>query len=290
MDITFQQLRCFVVTARTLHFGNAAQELHISPSTFSDTIAALEKRLGRKLFRRDPRRVALTEAGAELLPLAQQVQSSMDAVGSWIRDEDPDIGTIRVGLMVSSPRIRAVLAEAAHALGEISWEIKMLGFDGCYRALDDGQVDAVFVTAAGDLPAGRRGTRLWSEGCVVVTSRHHRLARLPQATIADLAGEKLITNTDRATSGRWTQELLGGRDIEMLAIADSFEEVLELCSAGIGVNVAGASAVDMYTHSDVAFVPLVDAGDITTYLCPPADPSPAVRRFVDLVCERYVAD
>ena len=42
MDITFQQLRCFVVTARTLHFGNAAQELHISPSTFSDTIAALE--------------------------------------------------------------------------------------------------------------------------------------------------------------------------------------------------------------------------------------------------------
>ena len=131
---------------------------------------------------------------------------------------------------------------------------------------------------------------MWSEGCVVVPSRHHRLARLPQATIADLAGEKLITNTDRATSGRWTQELLGGRDIEMLAIADSFEEVLELCSAGIGVNVAGASAVDMYTHSDVAFVPLVDAGDITTYLCPPADPSPAVRRFVDLVCERYVAD
>jgi hypothetical protein len=49
-------------------------------------------------------------------------------------------------------------------------------------------------------------------------------------------------------------------------VARDFEEILETCAAGQGVNIAGRSAETVYAHSGVRFVPIVDALRVTTCL------------------------
>jgi len=74
-------LQTFAVTARYLSFQQAAVELDVTPTAVSHQIKVLEDDLGMPLFRRRPRPLALTKAGAFLYP---KVQESFDAIVSAI--------------------------------------------------------------------------------------------------------------------------------------------------------------------------------------------------------------
>jgi DNA-binding transcriptional LysR family regulator len=85
MDLDLRLVRYFVVVADELHFGRAANRLHVSQPALSKQIRKLEDQLGARLFVRDSRHVALTARGEtflrdarDLLGLAERMQERSD--------------------------------------------------------------------------------------------------------------------------------------------------------------------------------------------------------------------
>ena len=97
-SIELRQLRYFVAVAEALHFGRAAERLHMSQSPLSRAIRDLERELGLVLFVRTTRRVELTAAGSVLLERSRQALIEIDgAIADARRAVGPDSGVLGIG-------------------------------------------------------------------------------------------------------------------------------------------------------------------------------------------------
>src|SRR5439155_16957614 len=95
-----RQLRYFIAVAERLHFGRAADALHISQPPLSRAIRALEERLGVVLFSRSRRRVELTPEGALLLEEARRLMTQVERVVLQLRGmASGEQGRLRIGFV-----------------------------------------------------------------------------------------------------------------------------------------------------------------------------------------------
>ncbi|MGE3255313.1 LysR family transcriptional regulator [Pseudonocardia sp.] len=188
-----RQLRYFVAVAEELHFGRAAQRLHIAQPAVSQQVARLERKLGFALFDRNPRRVRLTEAGQRMLTEARAVLAAAEqaaAVAAHLARSPA--ATLRLG---TSPGLGSRIAPAMDRLaaGGITVELDARPVAQQLAALRSGELDAALVRTAARprlaTPArpGVRVVPLWSEPLRAALPASHPLAERDRVGLADLA-------------------------------------------------------------------------------------------------------
>ena len=94
-----RQLNYFVMVAKTLNFSEAARRLYITQGTLSQQISSLEAELGHQLFDRTSRKVVLSDAGEQLLPLAEKTIEDSKRCSQKMKDMQKELtGTLKVGV------------------------------------------------------------------------------------------------------------------------------------------------------------------------------------------------
>ncbi|PRC47408.1 LysR family transcriptional regulator, partial [Mycobacterium sp. ITM-2017-0098] len=97
------RLQCFVAVAEELHFGRAAERLHMTQPPLSRQVQQLESELGVQLIDRTTRTVTLTPAGAAFLPDARRILQLAEGAAQTVkRIPAGDLGTVVVGFTAAS--------------------------------------------------------------------------------------------------------------------------------------------------------------------------------------------
>jgi DNA-binding transcriptional LysR family regulator len=250
MDLDLRKLRYFVAVADKLHFGRAADELHIAQPVLSRQIRALEQDLGTPLFTRDSHGVMLTDAGRQLLTDAGPLLAATHAVRRRVtvaaRGSQRLMVGFRAGIAVT-PAVRLFATQQP----DVVVDMQRIEWDDQAPMLLDGRIDVGYVRLPID-EAGLRITPLYTEPRVAVLPIGHRLAGKEQITQADLAGEPLVWHVDTSTQPTRRPHPNAGY------LVRGVDETLEHVAAGRGISFLARSATVFYSHPDVTYVPIPD--------------------------------
>lgn len=172
MDVDLRKIRYFVAVAERLHFGRAAEELHIAQPVLSRQIKALESELKVQLFRRDRRSTELTPPVSSSSPMpARCWRVPRDAAQS--RQAARVADTFTVGFMPGLIVTDAVRTLAARH-PDLDIEVVRTSWEDQADVVRDGRVDVSHVRMPVD-PTGLETVPLLAEQRVVVLPGNHRL-------------------------------------------------------------------------------------------------------------------
>jgi DNA-binding transcriptional LysR family regulator len=286
MDLDLRKVRYFVAVAEQLHFGRAAETLHIAQPALSRQIRALETELNAQLFVRDRRRTELTPAGEQLLaeagPLLASAAAARRRVGRTARGADTFTVGFMPGLIVTAP-VRAL--SAAHP--ELTVDVVRTGWDDQVEVLRDGRADVSFVR----LPLDQTGLKmmpLFSEPRVAVLPIDHRLAGKESLRISDLAEEHLLQDPEAVPEWRdIAQETRARGSRRPPPTMRTVGEKLEHVAAGHGIVVLPESTATFYRRPDVTHATISDIGPNHVNLAWDASRrSRLIHEFAELASER----
>ncbi|MFD2414751.1 LysR family transcriptional regulator [Amycolatopsis pigmentata] len=181
-------LRYFVTVADELHFGRAAERLHIAQPAVSQQIARLERELGVRLLDRSPRRVRLTAAGYRVLDAARRTLAAADQVRAAAEQV---MTTVRIG---TAAGLTARLERGIDSLRERAPEFDVvlvdLPVDARLNALRQGELDLALVRGVRSAP-GLTVLPTWTERLFAVVSQHHPAADRGAVALTELADDTL---------------------------------------------------------------------------------------------------
>jgi DNA-binding transcriptional LysR family regulator len=285
--VEFRQLRYFVTVARTCHFGQAAERLHMAQSPLSQAIRQLESQVGATLFNRTTRRVELTPAGEAFLRDAERILESVDAAQTRVQLIGAgSTGLLRVGATgLAAFRQLPQLARIAarEAPGVVLRFRPGLLTPAQELALEEDRIDLALLRP----PLRRRGlsTRLITrERFVLAVAQSHRLAGDEPVGLAELRDEDFVVYSD--------PESVVNTAVAQACLAAGFlprrtNEVAEtsimltLVAAGLGVALLPESALALHVDG-VRFVPVADDVHVDLALAwRRDDASPAVARLLE---------
>jgi DNA-binding transcriptional LysR family regulator len=213
--VEFRQLEAFVAAATELHFGRAAQKLHMSQPTLSDMVRRLERELGTPLLTRTTRRVALTEAGVELLNRADAILEDVRGAAAAVRRiAGGEAGTVRLGITppvapALAPHLMAAFAEEAPG---VELAVRRMWLPDLQTAIPDGKVDVAITSGIVDAPQGIIGEVFCAEPLVVALRPDHPLAQQDSVNLADL---------ERATLGVHSEDLFPAWSLGVRQVLDA---------------------------------------------------------------------
>src|SRR5215211_3503953 len=246
MAIELRHLRYVIAVAEEGHITRAAERLGIQQPPLSRQIKTIEREIKVQLFRRMPRGVELTDAGAAFLDGARSMLANLDqTLESTRRTARGEQGRLCVGLTPTAP-FHPLVPRAVRTFREafplVSVTLEESLSDGLLERLRDERMDLAFIRNAVPDPAGLLITSLLEEIMVAALPSGHPLARGKTEVaipITSLASETFILYGPPG-SGMYDRTVAAcyaaGFSPRIGQLAPRITSTLGLIAAGFGVS------------------------------------------------------
>lgn len=280
-------LRYFVTVARTLHFGRAAQQLHVSQPPLSRQIAALEREVGARLFERNAHKVRLTPAGEQMLADAQAILERLERIPANIAAIASGAGgSLRIGFTMCAAYsvIPGIARRFGSAYPKVSLQLREVVPNDLPSQLMEGRIDVAVMFPIERIP-GIEQRRIFSEPFCAALPATHPLAGRRAFRLADLADSPFI-----AAPAEVSPNLRHAIEAECAAAGFAprvhmevqlQQTILSLVAEGVGVALVPASMMKMRVEG-VKFRRLTGGQDIDQVLAwAAANQNPCLRNLLE---------
>jgi DNA-binding transcriptional LysR family regulator len=236
---TLQGMKVFVRVAQRSGFAAAGRDLRMSPAAVTKHIAALESRVGARLFDRTTRNVGLTEAGRMYLERCLECLQAFDdadtAIGELSREPK---GLLRVAAPVDlGHEMAPIIAQLMKAYPQIRAELQLSNRP--VDLVEEGIDVAVRVAASLDGRYVARTVALTRVGIFAAPAYFHKYGR-PRSP-EDLTQHRALVFLEPRPRDEWVLE----RDSKSVRVkfnavmTSNFGAALSAaCAAGAGLFVA----------------------------------------------------
>lgn len=232
------ELEAVLAVARHRSFRAAAAAMGMSTSALSHTIAALESRMGVRLFNRTTRSVSTSEAGEQFIstiaPALSTIRLAIDQAGSR---RDKPVGTLRINTSAGAAnRCMALFIKFMRRYPEMKLDlvtegrlvdIVADGFDAGIRAADTLPQDMIAVALGGPLR-------------YTVVGSPSYFARYPKPLVPDelMAHQCIRARMPSGVIYRWEFERHGEScevDVQGMLTLDQPNLMLDAAREGLGL-------------------------------------------------------
>ncbi|HEY1393575.1 MAG TPA: LysR family transcriptional regulator, partial [Methylibium sp.] len=264
--IDLRAWRQFLALAELLHFGRAAQRLHMTQPPLTQAIQQLERRLGVALFERSRRSVALAPAGSALVAPVRALLAQAEALPALARAADEgQLGQLRLGFVstVGFDPLPRWLSGFRQAQPRVAVSLREATTDVQLEALERGEIDAGFVLhAPGMAPPGYARLALGREPLVIALPETHALAGAARLSVKALLAEPLVI-FPREIAPSLHDAVLAfyhrhGATPQIAQEAIQMQTIVNLVSAGLGLAWVPEVITQLQRHG-VVYRPLPPA-------------------------------
>lgn len=278
--ISLPALRCFAAVVEGGSLSRAAEILGLSQPTVSVTLAGLERACGTLLLHRRPR-LALTDAGQELLARARLVLGRMEELEEAVRQSRGlRRGSIAIGLSTPAhamPRIAAFMA----AYPELRVRTRLGNTSGLLEALAACEIEVAIMTLTAPVE-GMSCTLLLTQRLIACVP-----AFAPRAAISleQLAEGPLVLREPGSMTRAMMERGMAAQNLTPRVVLEvgSREAAREAVAAGIGISVVLDG--EAWLDERLLAVPILGAaieGGVYAVALPESLDLPAVRAFLAL--------
>lgn len=288
--IELRHLRYFIAVAEELHFGRAAERLHMAQPPLSQQIRQLEDQLGFQLFYRTKRSVQLTEAGQVFLQsslkLLQQLEQAIETGRQVSRGEK---GQLVIGFVSSAAYnvLPVILRSFRSQVPAVRLELHELPTNEQLEWLREGKIDVGLLRP----PIEDKSLNLMTivrEPMVVALPESHAFVPQNQIALSSLANEDFIL-FPRPLSPRAYDQIISlcqqaGFSPNVVQEAMQMQTIVSLVAGGIGVAIVPVSLQNMQ-RTGVVYRPLEEPAPCAeiALVWRHNDLSPCVQQFLDIV-------
>ena len=237
-----QNLSAFIMVAENKSFSEAAYVLDVTQSTISKRIALLESQVGKKLFDRIARRVALTEAGQELLPRARRILKEYANALQAINDLSGNVsGILRLAIShhLGLHRLPDLLKIFSKTYPDVVLDIEFMDSEKAYERIMQAKSEIGIITLGSEIHPNIHKKEIWDDPLKFVCSKDHALSKLPNPELEDLAKFPVILPGLNTYTGRIVQNIFQYRQISLVTPMSTnyLETISKMVEIGLGWSV-----------------------------------------------------
>lgn len=234
-------MRYFVAVAEELHFGRAAQRLHIAQPPLSQQIAGLEREIGVELFDRSGRRTKLTHAGGAFLPEARTTLQQADrAVLVAQQAHRGEIGNLSLGFVGSATyqALPVLLKAFRREHPEVRLSLQTLTTKMQLSAFEERSIEIGLLRPP--VPEWLSTRLLLEEPLIAVLPEDHPSAEKDLVPLSDLSDERFIL-WPRSSGARIFDEIVAfchkaGFVPDIVEESTELQTMVGLVASGMGVS------------------------------------------------------
>lgn len=288
-----RHLRYFNAVATELHFGRAAEKLHIAQPPLSKQIQDLETELGFELFIRTKRSVALTPAGQVFLIEVDQIFQKLDrAIDIGRKTSRGELGQISIGFVGSATYniLPVMLRQFRDRYPDVQIELHELTTDRQLVWLREGKIDIGLIRPQ-NISLDFGSQIIFRESLVVALPSNHHLANLATIELSLLATEPFILFARQLAPGLYDPIITicqaAGFSPQVVQECTQMQTIVSLVSANMGISILPASIQEDKRQGVV--YKLITAGSDIDQLATIAiiwrlnDDSPTMKRLLEIV-------